>query len=197
MVTENRRKRIEDVLSKRQGDLIVVLENIRNVHNINAIIRTIEGMGIQNLIVVNEYMEPLSINEAISTKADKWLTIKQEFDIEPVLKELKEKGFSIYTTSLGEDTEEIYNVDFSKKVAIVFGNEKEGVSDKVLKYSDKLIKIPMKGMVKSFNVSVSVGIILYEAIRQREKTGYITKGGLDNKEKQELFLKWTTTNRVK
>ncbi len=197
MVTENRKKRIEDVLSKRQGDLIVVLENIRNIHNINAIIRTIEGMGIQNLIVVNEYMEPLSINEAISTKADKWITIKQEFEIEPVLKELKENGFSIYTTSLGENTEEVYNVDYSKKVSIVFGNEKEGVSDKVLKYSDKLIKIPMRGMVKSFNVSVSVGIILYEAIRQREISGYIKKGGLATREKQELFLKWTSGNRVK
>ncbi len=197
MVTENRKKRIEDVLSKRQGDLIVVLENIRNIHNINAIIRTIEGMGIQNLIVVNEHMEPLSINEAISTKADKWITIKQEFEIEPVLKELKENGFSIYTTSLGENTEEVYNVDYSKKVSIVFGNEKEGVSDKVLKYSDKLIKIPMRGMVKSFNVSVSVGIILYEAIRQREISGYIKKGGLATREKQELFLKWTSGNRVK
>ncbi len=191
MVTEKRKERIEEVLSKRQGDLVVVLENVRNVHNINAIIRTLEGMGVQNLIVINEYMEPLSINEAISTRADKWITITQEFDTKKVLESLKSKGYAIYATSLGEKTKAVYEADFSKPVALIFGNEKDGISSKVLEYADLLINIPMKGMVRSFNVSVSVGIVLYEAIRQRELSGYIEKGKLKDIEKKKLFELWT------
>ncbi len=195
MATEERIKRINDVISKRQRDLVVVLENIRNTHNANAIIRTMDLMGIQNLYIINTLNEPFPINTAISTGAEKWITIKQFFSVSECIKELKKNNLKIYTTHLHAEATPIKEVNFSQPVAIVFGNEKEGVSDRMLKESDGNIFIPMRGMVKSFNISVSVGIILYEAISQRKNSGYIRKGKLLESEKKELFNNWIFNRR--
>ena len=190
MATDKRIERIKSVLNNRQSDLVVVLENLRNTHNANAIIRTMDLMGIQYLYIINTLNEPFPINSAISTGAEKWVEIKQFFTVSSCVKELKDKGFKIYGTHLKSEAKEIDKVDFADKVAIVFGNEKEGVSEEMLSYCDENIYIPMKGMVKSFNISVSVGIILYEAIKQRKEKKYIEKGKLSAKEKDFFYNRW-------
>ncbi len=195
MATEERIKRINSVLNQRQSNLVIVLENIRNTHNANAIIRTMDLMGIQNLYIVNTLQEPFPINTAVSTGAEKWITIKQFFSIEECVNELKKNNLRLFTTHLKAEATAIDKVNFSQPVAIAFGNEKEGLSDRLLRESDENIFIPMRGMVKSFNISVSVGIILYEAIRQRISSGYIEKGSLSEKEKEELFNNWIFNNR--
>ncbi len=195
MATEERIKRINDVLNNRQKDLVVVLENIRNTHNANAIIRTMDLIGIQNLYIINTLQEPFPINTAISTGAEKWITIKQFFSVKECVKELKKNNLKIFSTHLKAEATPIDKVNFSQPVAIVFGNEKEGISDQMLKESDENIFIPMRGMVKSFNISVSVGIILYEAISQRISSGYLDKGKLSESEKQELFNNWIFNRR--
>ncbi len=195
MATEERIKRINTVLAQRQRDLVIVLENIRNTHNANAIIRTMDLMGVQNLYIINTLQEPFPINTAISTGAEKWITIKEFFSIKECIEELKRNNLKLFTTHLKAQAVPVSDINFSQPVAIAFGNEKEGLSERMLKESDENIFIPMRGMVKSFNISVSVGIILYEAIRQRISSGYINKGSLLEEEKKELFNNWVFNNR--
>ncbi len=195
MATEERIKRINTVLAQRQRDLVIVLENIRNTHNANAIIRTMDLMGVQNLYIINTLQEPFPINTAISTGAEKWITIKEFFSIKECIEELKRNNLKLFTTHLKAHAVPVSDTNFSQPVAIAFGNEKEGLSERMLKESDENIFIPMRGMVKSFNISVSVGIILYEAIRQRISSGYIYKGSLLEEEKKELFNNWVFNNR--
>jgi len=190
MVTERRKKRINKVLNNRQGDLVVVLEDIKNSHNANAIIRTMDLLGVQYLYIINTSQEPFPINSSISTGAEKWITIKQFLSVEACINELKNKNFKIYSTYLKGDSVEVDKAKYDDRIAIVFGNEKQGVSEEMRKYSDLNIYIPMRGMVKSFNISVSVGIILYEAIRQRKIKKYFKKGELKEDEKDNIYSNW-------
>jgi len=162
-----RRGRIEEVLRKRWSGLALVVEEVKNPHNISAILRTADAAGLQYVYIVDPLGEGLNVNETISTGAEKWLTIKTFYSAKICFEELKRKGFRIAATALREDAVSIYDYDFTQRVAVVFGNEKNGVRKSTLKLADDIIKIPMRGMVQSLNVSVSAGIILFEAVRQR------------------------------
>ncbi len=167
-----RREKIERVISERWAGLAVVMEEVKNSHNISAVLRTADASGIQKVYIIDPLFESLRVNDAISTGAEKWITIETYYSPKLCFKALRERGFRIVATSLREDAISIYNYDFKRKVAIVFGNEKNGIRKSTLRMADDLIKIPMRGMVQSLNISVSVGIIAFEALRQRIESGY-------------------------
>lgn len=167
MPTQRRREKIKRVLDHRQGDLRVVLEDVVNTHNASAVVRTCEAAGVMYLDVIYNQPRTFPVNEAISTRAEKWLAINLYSSTQECLTHLKKKGFIIAATALCAEAVPYTEVDFTRKMAIVFGNEAEGISDKAREMADFLIRIPMLGMVQSLNLSVSVGIILYEALRQR------------------------------
>jgi len=167
-----RREKIERVISKRWAGLTVVIEEVKSPHNISAILRTADASGIQKVYIIDPLCEGLKVNDAISTGAEKWLTIETYYSPKLCFEALRKEGFRIAATSLRENAISIYDYDFKRRVAIVLGNEKNGVRKSTLRMADDLIKIPMKGMVQSLNVSVSVGIIVFEALRQRIESGY-------------------------
>jgi len=167
MPTQRRREKIKRVLDHRQGDLRVVLEDVVNTHNASAVVRTCEAAGVMYLDVIYNQPRTFPVNEAISTRAEKWLAINLYSSTQECLTYLKKKGFIIATTALLAEAVPYTEVNFTRKMAIVFGNEAEGISDKAREMADFSIRIPMLGMVQSLNLSVSVGIILYEALRQR------------------------------
>ncbi|MCD6194092.1 MAG: RNA methyltransferase [Candidatus Aminicenantes bacterium] len=167
MATSRRREKIKRVLSLRQGDLRVVLEDVVNTHNASAVVRTCEAAGVMYVDVIYNQPRTFPVNEAISTRAEKWLAINLYSSTQECLSFLKKKGFTIASTALCAEAVPYTEVDFTQKMAIVFGNEAEGISAQAQSMADFLIKIPMLGMVQSLNLSVSVGIILYEALRQR------------------------------
>jgi tRNA (guanosine-2'-O-)-methyltransferase len=167
MPTKQRIEKVERVLSFRQPDIHVVLEEVTNTHNASAVVRTCDAAGILYLDIISSEQEPFPINEAISTRAEKWLNFSHHTSTEACLKNLKKKGFQIIATHLGKRAVHHTDIDFTQPVAVVFGNESEGISNKALALADRVVKIPMFGMSQSLNLSVSVGIILYEAIRQR------------------------------
>ncbi|MCD6454888.1 MAG: RNA methyltransferase [Candidatus Aminicenantes bacterium] len=166
-----RRGRIEEVLRKRWSGLALVVEEVKNPHNISAILRTADAAGVQNIFIVDPLGEGLAVNETISTGAEKWLTIRTYYSAKLCFNDLRDMGYRIAATALRDDAVSIYDYDFTRRVAIVLGNEKNGVRSSTIKMSDDIIKIPMRGMVQSLNVSVSAGIILFEAIRQRTASG--------------------------
>ena len=190
MPTPERIERVERVLSQRQADLRVVLEGVTIAHNASAVIRTCDAAGVLYLDLIAPNPELLRFNEAISTRADKWLEIAVHPAPEECLEPLKRAGFEIVATHLQRDAVPYTDIDFAKPVALVFGSEAEGISDACLAYADKVVRIPMLGMVQSLNLSVSVAVILYEAWRQRAAKGYADKSRLPAAEYERLRKLW-------
>jgi tRNA (guanosine-2'-O-)-methyltransferase len=187
--TKKRIEKVKKVLSLRQPDIRVVLEKIKIIHNANAVLRTCEAAGVLNIdIISSENFFP--INEAISTHAEKWLKLNFYSTTKECLSKLKNSGFKIAVTCLNEEAISYKNIDYTQPIAIVFGNESEGVSQEALSFADWKIKIPMVGMVRSLNLSVSVGIIIYEAFHQRWKKGYYKRRRLNEEEFKSLYEKW-------
>jgi tRNA (guanosine-2'-O-)-methyltransferase len=190
MPTDERIARVTTVLSHRQPDLRVVLEEVTNAHNANAVLRTCDAAGVLNVDIITAAGVPLPINKAITTRADKWLELRYYASAAECLTRLKEAGFRVAATHLGPGSIPFDRMDFSGPTAIVFGNEKEGLSAGALERADSLIRIPMFGMVQSLNLSVSVGVILYEAIRQRAARGRGPTSRLTPEEMEEYRRKW-------
>jgi len=167
--TNNRLERIRYVASMRQPDLRVVLENLHNPHNINAVLRTAEAVGVQFVHIIAS--KPFSVHPKISQGAHKWLTLIFHKTLADCYAMLEREGFSIYATALCDDAVHFRNVDYTAKTAIVFGNEHDGLSGEAIRCAHKVIKVPIYGMVQSLNVSVSCAVVLYEAERQRSACG--------------------------
>ena len=172
MPTERRTARVEKVLSHRIPDLHVVLEEVTNTHNASAVVRTCDAAGILHVDLIYDASSDFPVNEAISTRAEKWLSLTRYPSTKNCLTRLKEQGFTIVATHLDPQARTYTEVDFTRPTAIVFGNESEGISAEALALSDIAVRIPMVGMAQSLNLSVSVGIILYEALRQRRLAGH-------------------------
>lgn len=188
MPTKRRTAKVEQVLSHRIPDLHVVLEEVTNTHNASAVVRTCDAAGILYVDLIYDASSDFPVNEAISTRAEKWLSLTRYPSTKNCLTRLKEQGFTIAATHLNPQARPHTEVDFTRPTAVVFGNESEGISDEALALSDFAIRIPMVGMAQSLNLSVSVGIILYEAIRQRGISGHHPT--LSEEEFERLRSKW-------
>ena len=194
MATKERKEKLKRILSLRQPDLRVVLEEVKNTHNASAVARTCDAAGILYVDIISSSQEPFPINEAISTRAEKWLTFQYYTSTKECLSQLKEKGFKIAATHLKANAIPYTALDYTKPMALVFGNETDGISDEALSLSDYVIKIPMIGMVQSLNLSVSIGIILYEAMKQRKAKGYYKKSRLSSAEFETHLRDWLGLN---
>jgi tRNA (guanosine-2'-O-)-methyltransferase len=190
MPTSERIEKVRRVLAGRQADLRVVLENVTLAHNASAVMRTCDAVGVLHLDLVGPNPELLRPNKAISTRADKWLEIGVHATPAACLEPLKKAGYEILATHLRKDSVLYTDIDFAKPVVLVFGSESEGISDQALAFADRVVRIPMLGMVQSLNLSVSVAVILYEALRQRTLKGYGARSGLPAAELERLQAKW-------
>jgi tRNA (guanosine-2'-O-)-methyltransferase len=190
MPTPERIEKVERVLSQRQADLRVVLEGVTIAHNASAVIRTCDAAGVLYLDLIAPNPELLRFNEAISTRADKWLEIGVHPTAGECLEPLKKAGFEIVATHLTMDAIPYTEIDLARPVALIFGSEGEGISDACLAYADKVVRIPMLGMVQSLNLSVSVAVMLYEALRQRAAKGYTEMSRLPAAEFERLRKRW-------
>jgi len=197
MPTRQRIEKVRRILSLRQPDLRVVLEEIKNTHNASAVVRTCDAAGILNVDIISSSREPFPLNEAISTRAEKWIQFRFYSSATECLTKLKKQGYKIAGTSLAEDSIPYTALNYTQPLAIVFGNESEGISEEALSLSDYRIKIPMLGMVQSLNLSVSAGIILYEAMKQRLEKGFYKQRRLSSKEFEEYSEKWLSSSSKK
>ena len=188
--TEKRVDKIKWVLSKRQPSLQVVIENIHDPHNVSAIFRTCDAAGIPIVSLVYHIEKFPKIGKKSSASAYKWIERERYKTIEECYNQLKSDNFTIYASSLKPNSKNLYELDFTKKAAIVFGNEHRGLSKEAEELADERFFIPMYGMVQSLNVSVSAAISIYEALRQRIMKGFYEKSELSAKELQELISEW-------
>jgi tRNA (guanosine-2'-O-)-methyltransferase len=165
---DERRRRVDEVVANRTRTLTVVMEAFCDPQNVNAVLRTCEAFGVQELHVVEGPMKPFDRNKKISQNADKWLDVRRWATTGECLAHLRREGFAVYATHLDERSRPLGELSFAGKVALVFGNEHRGVSDEALALADATYAIPMRGFVQSFNVSVAAAISLAKAVERRE-----------------------------
>ena len=174
MSTEARDKKIKRVVQNRQKDLVVVFEDIHDPHNAEAALRSCDAFGVQEAYFIFEnqaYFDPTEVGKTTSSSANKWLDFRVFTSTRECLDHLKQKGFQIVATVLDEQAEDIFNSDLaSDQLALMLGNEHAGLSSEALRGADKHVYIPMRGMIQSFNLSVSAGIFLFEITRQRSRS---------------------------
>ena len=183
-MTEKRLNRFKSIVEKRQKFLTIVLENIHDPHNVSAIFRTADSAGIDKIYLVYNTNKFPKISNISSASAKKWIELVRFDSVKECFKNLRKEKYNIYSTHMSESEKNysLYELDLTKRAALVFGNEHLGVSDEAKSLSDKNFLIPMYGMVKSLNVSVSAAICLYEALRQRSGKGMYDKSAYTKKE---------------
>jgi tRNA (guanosine-2'-O-)-methyltransferase len=163
--------RIKSVVENRQFDLTVVLENVHDPHNIGAVLRTCDSIGIPEIYVLYSnpdlFMDRLEVGGNSTSGSRKWVDIHFYTNRESCFKAIQTKYLQILGTSLGEASKSLYDFDFSISTAFVFGNEKDGITPETQSYCNGNLWIPQIGMVKSLNISVACAVALYEAGRQR------------------------------
>lgn len=162
-----RQERIEKVISLRKSDFALILENLNEDQNISAILRTAEAFGVGLVCIISEGKKP-RISKNVSSGASKWLNIKYYKSTTSCINSLKKQKFKIIGALVNPNAKVLWNENFKGKVAILVGNEVNGMSEKAQKLVDENIYLPMIGLTESLNVSVSAAIFLYEAIRQME-----------------------------
>jgi tRNA (guanosine-2'-O-)-methyltransferase len=190
--TARRQRRIQQVLEHRQRDLTVVLENVHDSHNISAVLRSCDAVGVLTVHTIYTEEEPpqQAFARTSSASAAKWIAVQQHESVAACYEELRTSGFLIAATALTADSRDLYEVDLSLPIALVFGNEMRGISDDALDAADLAISIPMMGMVQSLNISVACAIALYEALRQRRLNGGYGTPTLSAEERSSLAEEW-------
>ncbi len=170
--TEQRVNKIASVLSRRQLDLTVVAENISDPHNLSAMLRSCDAVGIARICLVYHSGQPFpALGQSSSASARKWVETLKFRSIGECYNFLRQQDFKIYTTHLAKDAISLYELDLTQKVALVFGNEHSGVSDEAVGLADDNFLIPQVGMIQSLNISVACAVSIYEAFRQRLLAG--------------------------
>ena len=190
-MTPERINRLETVLNKRQPDLTVVLENVFDPHNISAVMRTCDAVGIQDIYILNHKIPPhRKWGAKSSSSAAKWLSIHQFTDAVDCFAELRKHYKKIYTTHLSSDAVSLHQLNLTEPVALVFGNEHSGVSDEIIAMADGNFIIPQVGIIKSLNISVACAVTLYEAFRQKNNAGHYAEPKLEGEKLINLRNEW-------
>jgi tRNA (guanosine-2'-O-)-methyltransferase len=179
-------------LARRQPDLTVVLENIHDPHNVSAILRTCDAVGVLRAHAVYTIEEPPSgaFARTTSASAAKWVEVQRHDSLIACFANLRAEGFTILTTAIGAEARSLYAWDLTRPIALLLGNEMRGASAEALSLADGTIEIPMVGMVQSLNVSVACAVCLYEAFRQRLHAGAYDAAKLVEGELRALEEDW-------
>lgn len=190
--SERRQARIEQVLARRQPDLTVVLENVHDPHNVSAVLRSCDAVGVLRVhtVYTSEEPPPTPFARTTSASAVKWVEVERHESIAACYQRLRQQGFTIIATSVASGSVELYQHDLSAPTALVFGNELRGVSAEAGDFADAHLAIPMMGMVQSLNISVACGVVLYEALRQRTALGCYDRPRLGPEALAELTTDW-------
>jgi tRNA (guanosine-2'-O-)-methyltransferase len=166
------------VAARRQPDLTVILENVHDPHNVSAVLRSCDSVGIREIFVL--YTDPgldedrLELGKRSSAGARKWVDVHFYADADVCFRRVRQRYSRILSTHLDEEAVPLYDLDLTTPVALLFGNERDGVSEEALAYSDGNFTIPQVGMSASLNISVACAVTLYEAFRQRWLQGRYT-----------------------
>lgn len=187
ILTDNRKERFQQVLSKRTNHFTIAMEDIFQLHNTSAVMRSCEVFGIQQLNVIEERYTK-SIDKEIAMGAQKWVDVNRFNSISGCISSMKNKGYQIIATTPHENDCDLDDFDISKPSALFFGTERDGLSEEVLQNADGFLKIPMAGFTESLNISVSAAIIIQNLMSRLHKSDI--KWQLSEDEILEKRLQW-------
>lgn len=187
-MNERRYRRICQMMAMRQPDLTLCLEEIHKPHNVSAIVRSADAVGIHKIHAIwPDQQVKLSVSSAAGSNS--WVKVISHQSTENAITQIKSQGMQVLVTNLSDTAVDFREIDYTRPTCIMVGQEKTGISDKALALADQHIIIPMVGMVQSLNVSVASALILYEAQRQRQLAGmYDRENSLLSEQEQQEWL---------
>ena len=190
--TAARVEKIDRALAMRQPGLVVVIENIHDPHNFNAILRSCDAVGVLRVCMLYYIEKMPRLAPTTSSGAYKWMEVERYRSVEECFGTLKAEGLRILGTKLNPSAKALHTHDLTQPTAIVMGNEHRGISSEAERLADDLIYIPMLGMAESLNVSVATAVTLFEAMRQRKKAGMYDRPQLSPEALRSKKLEWLT-----
>lgn len=188
-MTPERYRRIVAVLNRRQPDLTVILEGVHKPHNLSAIQRSCDAVGVLEAHAIAPD-RPYRVHKATASGSARWVEVHSHASTETAISRLKRQGHQVYAAHLSPTTMDFREPDYAQPTAFLLGTEKYGVSEQALALADAHVSIPMYGMVASLNVSVAAALLLYEAQRQRQAAGLYGHCRLDPERYQALLFRW-------
>lgn len=189
-MTPERFAKLRSVLDRRQPDLTVLAEDVHKSHNISAVLRTCDAVGMCELHAVSPGGE-FSRHRMISGGSRKWVGTRLHRDVGEAVAQLQGRGFQVVAAHLSADAIDYREWDFTRPTALLLGAELLGVSPRAVALADRCLTVPMRGLVESLNVSVAAAVILYEAARQREAAGCYARCRLDADAYRNLLFEWS------
>ena len=175
MPTEARMQKLTRVARRRQAGLTLLLEDVDDPHNLGAVARSCDAFGVQELHVIFEThaeFDPKEVGKNSSAATNKWLHYRIHRDTESAVRALQDEGWLVMAAVIDDAADSIFEADLSQpRMALLFGNEKAGLSSKAIALADRQVTIPMRGIAQSMNISVAAALFLYEATRQRRARG--------------------------
>ncbi len=186
-VTESRTQIFKMVLAQRTKHFTLVLEDLYQMHNLSAVIRSADIFGWQDVHIIQQKYDP-KLSHAIARGAEKWLDIHRYSNTKTAIDTLRKKGYKIVATTPHTDDILLHEFNINEKSAFFFGVEKDGISDLVMNEADVHLKIPMYGFTESFNISVAAALIMHHVTEKLRTTDM--KWQLAGKEKELIYRRW-------
>lgn len=185
---QSRIERLKQAVARRTRSLTVVLDGTHDPHNLSAVVRSCEGFGLLDLWVVESHAR-FRTNSKVAQGAEKWVDVHLHCNASSCARELLDRGFELWVADAESASTDVVEVPWERKIALVLGNEHEGVSPQMEKAASGRFRIPMHGFSQSLNVSVAAGISLAIGIRERQRR-LGRAGDLSEEEQAELFAEW-------
>ena len=187
-ITEERKERFLQVISARTNHFTVAMEDVFQMHNTSAVVRTCEVFGVQQAHSI-EGRFGKRLDAKIAMGAQKWVDVFRYNDTQSCIDALRAQGYQIVATTPHKDAYFLNDFDISKKSAFFFGTEKEGLSEQVLSQADTYLKIPMVGFTESLNISVAVAIVLQQLTDKLRHSQVAWQ--LTDEERLSTLINWT------
>ena len=190
-ISTMRKDRFDEVIAHRINHLQIVVEDLYQAHNASAVLRSCDCFGVQYVHFI-ENKNTMKVSSDIALGAEGWVSITKhngaENNTRACLQKLKDEGFRIVATTPHKNDITIDQLPVNKKIALVFGTEKDGISQDVMEMADEFVKIPMYGFTESFNISVSAALCMYELTTRIRET--VPNCYLNETEKIDIYLDW-------
>lgn len=189
MATPRRAARVFRVLERRQPDLTVIAEDVHKPHNLSAMMRSCDAVGIGTVHATNP-TGGVPTYSVTSASAEKWIELRVHDELDLAIDAVQAQGMQVLAAHFSERATDYRDPDYTRPTAILFGNEREGVTPRAAARADTHVTIPMMGMVRSLNVSVATAVILFEAQRQRREAGRYDRPSLSERTRNDLAFRW-------
>lgn len=188
-MTPERFRRLRRVLSRRQPDLTVLMDGVHKPHNLSAVARSCDAVGVMEVHMV-PVDDPEPLNREVSAGSAKWVPMRAWDSVDAGAAALKKRGFRLVAAHPAPGAVDFRALDYTTPTCFVMGSELRGLSERALEVVDRTVKVPMAGMVRSLNVSVASAVLLYEAQRQREAAGLYAGPRLEPERFRRILFEW-------